>query len=197
MDMTRRSFLGALGLGAAALTLPKQIGLVEPIIQKVGPPPVNAGFARAIFPKGFAITQFRWAAESACGFDFKLFLPNKEKAATNLMTMTTPDPPCWMNTTGAFYTFSNPFFFPEKSETLEFWIKSHSPDKLAPNIHMYVTGWKEDVTHVIEVPIRRVRLDHGWALKHGVIRPDEPPATYEETEEDDEKKEDESDYAYS
>jgi hypothetical protein len=184
MDLSRRSFLHSLGMGAVALTLPKNLGLIEPIIKKVGPPPVNAGFARAIFPNGFHLWQFQWACISPSGFDFKLFKPGK-KETTNFMSMYTPPgaQALTYQMHGAYRTMG------DAGETFEFWTRAHNPEELAPDVTMWVQGYREDskgngIWQNVEVPIKRVRLDHGWALKHGVIRPDEPAATYKEKEEE-------------
>ena len=192
MDISRRSFLSSIGLGAVSLTLPKNTSLVESLIRKVGPPPVNAGFARAIFPRGFRMMQLHWASMSTFGFDLQMFRP-KGNTKTTLMHVASPSIPdrgmaVHMVATGGHLVSA----VEEAEETFEFWIRSHNPEEVSPNIKMVVTGiktsGKEDSGkwEVIDIPIRKVRLDHGWALKNGIIRPDEPPAiTYEKEEEHD------------
>jgi hypothetical protein len=189
MDLSRRSFLTSIGLGAVSLTLPQNKSLVDSLIRKVGPPPVNVGFARAVFPRGFHMMQFQWSAMSTSGFDFRLFRPN-EKSKTTLMQMEAPasfETPAVMT----YQLHGSYFVGDDKGETFEFWIRPNNPEEVAPDVKMTVNGFKTGKNvdggkwEIIDIPIRKVRLDHGWAIKNGIIRPDEPPAiTYEEKEEE-------------
>jgi hypothetical protein len=188
MDLSRRSFLSSIGLGAISLTLPKNTSLVESIIRKVGPPPVNVGFARAIFPRGFHLCQFHWKSMSTGGFDFKLFRP-EAKAKATLMHMMTPS--SYGSVITKYEMHGAYFVGDDKGETFEFWIRPNNPEEVAPDVKMVVNGFKRGNGNdgrwvTIDIPIRKVRLDHGWAIKNGIIRPDEPPAvTYEKEEEHD------------
>lgn len=178
IDFTRRSFLKGLGLGTvAALTLPKDMGVIAATLKDLEDLPIMAAYARFTPPPGFLIYSMHF---TNCGnnwvtFQVRIVQPETLLLQTDVSKATTFD-----------YPLMSPFL--PQQLPVEIWAAREDGKPLVNEMAITLLGALVDEKgqytlhrRALGSMLKHVRLDRDKAIKMGLVSIHEPEEVTEDT----------------